>query len=286
MGDIDNKMKSIDQAKIQSLQAKLKTISKVSNVSFQQLTTLFLLERAVVRLTEDKILYKNLVFKGGYVGLRVYNSPRFTTDIDAVISNITSTDAIERVKKAMALPMDDLVWFQYDSLLALQTQGEYGGIGLKFRGGVGNQPSKLEKSQIISIDLGIGDPVVPSPQNVITNLTLGGHLSWQVYPVETILAEKLHALIKLGDRNSRSKDVFDIALLLPKADVESLRKALEETFNYRGDKLPDQIYGHISQIDTSLLKRGWVSAVASVKNTEGFDHAFNSILNYFSELKM
>jgi hypothetical protein len=47
--------------------------------------TVFLIERLVARLIADKKLSQNLVFKGGFVGLRVYDSPRYTIDLDALL---------------------------------------------------------------------------------------------------------------------------------------------------------------------------------------------------------
>lgn len=71
---------------IRSLQAKIDALAKKEGRSSMQTLTLFLLERATARLLADLFLHKNITFKGGYVGLRVYSSPRFTTDLDAVLS--------------------------------------------------------------------------------------------------------------------------------------------------------------------------------------------------------
>jgi hypothetical protein len=119
---------------------------------------------------------------------------------------------------------------------------------------------------LIHIDLGIGDPVTPAPRLISTSFTIGeGSLTWQVYPVETILAEKLHAMVILGDRNSRAKDVYDVQLFLPQANPTMLREAIKATFTFRGDQLPATIWEALASIDTSVLKRGWATAVATTK---------------------
>jgi len=53
--------------------------------------------------------------------------------------------------------------------------------------------------------LEVGDPVTPGPQKEQTPSLPSGNdeISWSVYPIETICAEKLHALISSGDENSR-----------------------------------------------------------------------------------
>lgn len=63
--------------------------------------TLFLLERATARMLMDSMLQQHLIFKGGYVALRVYQSPRFTSDIDAIIKGIPPEDAIQRIKNSV-----------------------------------------------------------------------------------------------------------------------------------------------------------------------------------------
>ena len=64
--------------KARSISKRLSNLSQKLGVTFQDILTEFLLERMVVRLVQDETLASQLVFKGGYVALRAYNSPRFT----------------------------------------------------------------------------------------------------------------------------------------------------------------------------------------------------------------
>ncbi len=121
--------------------------------------------------------------------------------------------------------LKDGVWFRAEKTVDLKTQGEYGGLRIVLRTGIGEILKNLKKAQIVHFDIGKGDPVVPGPVDVETPFLLGGgSLSWRVYPVETTVAEKLHALIIRGSESSRSKDVFDLGLLLPKSVVASCRQ--------------------------------------------------------------
>ena len=247
--------------------------------------TIFLLERAAVRLMADEKLRSSLVFKGGYVGVRVYNSPRYTTDLDAVVRGLSKEDAVARIKSAMTVDGGDGVWFQFESTEDLKTQGDYGGIAIAFRGGLGNPPAKITKAQLIHIDIGIGDPVTPAPRQIATSFTIGdGRLTWLVYPVETILAEKLHAMVVLGDRNSRSKDVYDVHLFLPQANPNALRDAIKATFQFRGDRLPESIWATLGAVDTSVLKRGWAASTAAIKQPPQFQDAFTAVINHLEIL--
>ncbi|HET9240375.1 MAG TPA: nucleotidyl transferase AbiEii/AbiGii toxin family protein [Oligoflexus sp.] len=276
---------SLSTPQIKSIEAKILNISRTTGRSSMETRTLFLLERAVARILLDSLLQDHLVFKGGYVALRIYQSTRFTSDIDAVIKGLSPEEAIQRIKNAVDHDMGDGAWFVWEGEDTLQTQGEYGGRRLTFRAGIGDIPAKLKNALIVNIDLGIGDPVTPGPFKTETTCTLGeGSLSWQVYPIETMLAEKIHALVVLGDNNSRSKDVYDIDLFWPQANIENLRLALEATFNFRGDRVPKSFADTIRSIDTTLLKRGWVTATLSLKERPKFESVMESLLEKIGQI--
>lgn len=263
----------------QSITAKLSQLARNQDKPYDKLLTIFMLERAVARIVADPNLARCLIFKGGYVSVRVYDSPRFTTDIDAVLHGLDKTSAVNKIREQMALPFSDGAWFHYEQEQNLVTQSEYGGCRLVFRGGLGDPPEKLHRAQIIDIDIGTGDPVTPAPRLVETEWLVGsGSLSWQVYPVETILAEKLHTLVARGSANSRARDVYDISLLLPRADVETLQTALRATFTYRGDHLPDDIASILQHMDTGLLERGWHSATSHISGVRGFRATWHDLV--------
>ena len=69
-------MKLEDQAK--SIRQKLSNLSQKQGISYQYIATSFLLERLVARIVSDSQLYEALIFKGGYVALRIYKSKRYT----------------------------------------------------------------------------------------------------------------------------------------------------------------------------------------------------------------
>lgn len=65
-------------------------------MTFQNLETAFILERLVARLSADAELHKHLVLKGGFVGLKVYNSARYTVDVDALVITADVESIFER----------------------------------------------------------------------------------------------------------------------------------------------------------------------------------------------
>lgn len=268
----------------ESVRAKLKSLASKMKIKYSYLETVFLIERLVARLIADKKLSQNLVFKGGFVGLKVYQSPRYTIDLDALLVKSNIEQTLDLVKQQAQSDMDDGVWFRFESQMDLATQGEYGGIRHTYRAGIGELLKDIRRAQIINFDLGIGDPITPGPQKVEVQTFTGNEtLSWSVYPVETICAEKLHALISHGDDNSRSKDVHDLAIFLPKTDPQTLKKAIKNCFEFRETELPKSFVEGVKQLNTSRLERGWDSAVSSIPNIGTFAEAFDALCEHLEK---
>lgn len=275
------------EKQILKIKNKLKDLANNTGSPYQAILTEFLIERIVFRLMKDPVLEKHLVFKGGYVGLKCFDSPRYTVDLDAIAYNINNSEVIARAKKAISQDIMDGVWFSLDKEIDLLAQNEYGGTCLQYRSGIGDLPENIKRSQIIKVDIGTGDPVTPSPViNILNDIFGESSISWQVYTIETIVAEKLHCLISRGSDNSRSKDIYDLALYLDKCDKKVLNAAINATFLYRGDVVPEKIYQIFSEIEKDLLKRGWKSATGLLKDKPEFDNTFNKIRDWFEKVKL
>ncbi len=275
------------QAKGSSVRQKLVNLSHELGIPFQNLETAFTLERLVARLVADEILHRHLVFKGGFVGLRVYDSLRYTVDVDALVVKANVGSTLERTREKAESDLEDGVWFRFEDQVDLVTQGEYGGTRQVYRAGIGEVLKSLKKARVVHLDLGIGDPVTSGPLAIETPSLLSPQegLSWSVYPIETIIAEKLHALIAHGDLNSRAKDVYDLAVFLPKADADVLGQALQCCFNHRSTELPKNLSATLSAIDTKSLERGWISATASVPDNPQFKTSFKMIVKLIGEME-
>jgi len=275
----------IKKGKAASITQQLSNLAQKEEISYQHLATSFLIERLVARLTADKALGEKLVFKGGYVALRVYESTRYTIDLDALLLKSNLKETLEQTKNAAEKGIGDAVWFRLEREVEHITEEADGGVRQVYRAGIGEPPKNIKRAQVINFDIGIGDPVIPGPVPTDTPEMIGNdELSWLVYPVETIIAEKLHASISRGSDNSRSKDIFDLTHFLPKADPKTLKKALKECFSYRKTDLPENLSKHLSKLDISLLRRGWPSAVGSIKDAPTCDEAFQKILTQLKQI--
>jgi len=67
--------------------------------------------------------------------------------------------------------------------------------------------------------------------------------SLRAYPVHTVIAEKLHAMVVLGVNNSRMKEFFDLAVIARTSELDgsTLGSAIRATFARRNTSLPTSV---------------------------------------------
>ena len=87
------------------------------------------------------------------------------------------------------------------------------------------------------MDIGFGDVVTPAPQELAFPALIDTvpQAEIKAYSLETVVAEKFHAMIVLSLANSRMKDFFDVyrILVTGKVDREVLSDAIACTFANR-----------------------------------------------------
>lgn len=280
-------MTNFSKAQIESLRAKIKNIALKRGAKFEELFTVFLIERAVQRLMKDEVLSRSMIFKGGFVSLTIYSSPRYTIDLDAVMHGCSLEEAEIRAKQTLESDFLDGIWFQFEKSVPLKTQNENGGLRLQFRVGFFPVPSEIKRAKILHIDLGMGDPITPKPRVLFSqSLLKSEEINWQVYPVETICAEKIHPFVALGNQNSRAKDLFDLMHLLPQTNTQTLKDALAKTFEYRKTELPVNLSTHFENLDRTLLKRGWIAAIGDINPLPKLEDCFKKVINHFLKVDL
>jgi hypothetical protein len=140
------------------------------------------------------------------------------------------------------VPAEDGLAFDAASVVAepIREADEYHGVRVHLS-------ATLDIARIrMQIDIGVGDVVTP-PAREATLPTILGDFSpprVKVYPAETIVAEKLHAMVKLGIANSRMKDFFDVYVLasMREFDGELLSRAVNRTFRRRKTPIPEDAF--------------------------------------------
>ncbi|MFM8803134.1 MAG: nucleotidyl transferase AbiEii/AbiGii toxin family protein, partial [Planctomycetia bacterium] len=117
----------------------------------------------------------------------------------------------------------------------IRENDDCGGIRATFTG-------MLDKAVIpLQVDVGFGDAITPAAEDRTYPVLVGmAAPKLRMYPVETVIAGKLEAAVKLGMVNSRTKDFYDLLVIFRQYPYDSrlLQHAVGETFARRGTPLP------------------------------------------------
>jgi hypothetical protein len=199
------------------------------------------MERFLYRLSESEHADK-FVLKGALM-LTAWNAPLLRPTMDIDLLGRTGNDigvmaAIVRQICAEQVEPDDGIVFDPATVQGerIAEAAEYEGVRIRFR-------ATLDAARIqMQLDIGFGDVVVPAAVRTVYPTMLGLPAPLLLaYSKETAIAEKLEAMVKLGELNSRMKDFFDIWLLSRSFDFDgpTLCEAIKKTFERRGTVLPN-----------------------------------------------
>jgi len=271
----------------QITRAMKKLIQTEPRLNLNEVRIIVAIERAIARLSTLTELAEHLIFKGGFVLLKSYESLRLTRDADALAIVISKEKLSTLVQKALATDLKDGLWYGDIKVRELTKQGEYGAyrFDCAFQIGMPDQ-KKVHKLSRIHIDVSFSDRLPRKPANQVMSSLLGHEepVTWRIYPIEYIISEKLQTFIDRGSSNSRAKDVYDLIYLLPKCtDTEALYAAIKSTFENRHTQIPSSFLNHATQFDTTILSHGW-AGVKTLKEKSSFETAWEMLMRYLQGL--
>jgi hypothetical protein len=166
---------------------------------------------------------------------------RPTRDVDLLAFGDLSDEAVVEIFREIATTdvKPDGVVFDITSVTIARIREEdaYGGRRVMLSGHLGFARLRVQ------IDIGIGDAVFPAPEWIeYPSLLDLPKPKLRAYRPETAIAEKLHAMVALGSKNSRMRDFFDI-LALARAeafDGDRLARAIRSTFDRRRERISNE----------------------------------------------
>jgi len=224
-----------------SIAARLLNLAKHTGDDYQVLLTRFCLERFLHRLGASSVRDR-FVLKGAML-LRSWSEQpyRATRDLDLLRRGDGSFEMIRPDIQTIcgtAVAPDGVV-FAADALRieAMRPEDESAGVRVILPARCGSARLRLQ------IDIGVGDAVWPSPQPCAYAALLDFPAPEVLaYPREAVVAEKLEALVVLGDRNSRIKDFFDLHHLASRFTFDRLTlvEAVRRTFAQRHTPVPSE----------------------------------------------
>lgn len=221
-----------------SVRQRLLNLARASGQPLELLLTRYALERLLHRLSLSAHR-ERFVLKGALLLTTWFDEPhRATRDLDLLGYGDPSDESLLAVfREVMGIPCDDGVSFDIARLQVqpIREELEYGGSRLR-------TTAALAGARIpVVVDIGFGDAIEPGAEDIELPVLLempSPHL--RAYPQETVIAEKVHAMVVLGLANSRMKDYYDVWMLQRgfKIDEARLQRAIAATFARRRTDLP------------------------------------------------
>lgn len=257
-----------------SAQAKLKNLSVRTGLDMPTLLRRYAQERLLYRLSVSPEA-ANFVLKGGLL-LAAYNFGsllRPTEDID--FNGLAADGNVERLRKALDVVLtqpvpDDGVEFDASSMRIAKDR-----IGI-VPGGKVALVAKVGTARIdLRVDVGFGNPVTPEVRLMEFPALLDDLAPRPVmnsYPLETVIAEKLHAMAQFGMANTRLKDLYDVWMLsrLHEFEADMLADAVENTFRHQQRAVPER-FACLSSAFAAESRKGWKAFVSKLPDTHAFD---------------
>ena len=222
-----------------SVRARLLRLARERGEDFQLVLTRYANERLLFRLASSRHAQR-FVLKGAALFTLWTGKPhRATRDLDLLGFGEPGVDHVREVfADVLALDVpDDGVRYDVGSLAVglIREEQEYGGVRVELVARITNAQVRLQ------VDVGFGDAITPEASVVEFPPLLDFPAPrLRAYPRETVVAEKLEAMVQLGMANSRMKDFYDVAVLARDFDFDGalLARAIRATFERRKTPLP------------------------------------------------
>lgn len=225
-----------------SVLARLLNRSRSTGENYNLLLSRFAIERLLYRLSVSPHA-SNFVLKGALLFALWFDTPhRPTKDADLLGFGADDADTLRSTFTAIcAIDADDGVRYETAGMriAPIREDNVYGGLRLTIPAFIGS--ARLP----VQVDIGFGDAITPAPETVTYPTLLDDFAapSLRAYPVYTVIAEKLHAMVVLGMNNSRMKDFFDLAVVARTSELDgaTMVDAVRATFARRNTSVPTSV---------------------------------------------
>lgn len=237
------------------IRKQLIRVAKEAKRPSQEILQYFAMERFLYRLSISN--YNNrFILKGGLLFTAwSFNDFRVTQDIDLLGMTHNQPDNIAQIcKELCSLDAQDGMVFDPTTIVTsvIRPENDYQGVQVKFKGLLG--PTKLH----MRIDIGFADTVYPNPIAFVfpTILELSAPRLLG-YTQESMIAEKVDAMLQLGELNSRMKDFYDVWYLAHRIafKMSNITEALKATLITRKTEVPKEPHIFDSTFWTNSIKQ-------------------------------
>jgi predicted nucleotidyltransferase component of viral defense system len=226
-----------------SILQRLKNYSQAQREDHGLTLSNYAIERFLYRLSISKYT-EEFVLKGAQL-FRIWTDKSYRPTRDLDLLRFGSPDIAGLVKIFQAVcnvetEVEDGVVYLEESVRAevIREENEYDGIRIKLEFKIGRA------GQFMQVDIGFGDSVSPPATKIqFPTILEMPSPNLKAYTRDTVVAEKVEAMIILGYANSRMKDFYDVYKLSKEFDFEwnTLKKSIQLTFKKRRTAIPNEL---------------------------------------------
>jgi predicted nucleotidyltransferase component of viral defense system len=217
-----------------SVHARLLNMSHQTGEDFAFLLQRYAAERFLYRLGESP--HRNILVLKGAMLFPLWGGSTFRSTHDLDFNSYGRNEIVSAMnicREICRVPVvNDGLFFDETTIKAepIRDETDYKGFRIRFL-------ARLGKSRIaMQIDIGFGNAIEPPATDAqYPTLLKSPRPEIRAYSREAVIAEKLHAMVVLGDHNSRMKDFYDLHSLAQGFSFDRIRltRSIEATFKRR-----------------------------------------------------
>jgi len=254
-----------------SVHRRLLNLSRSTGEPFDLVLTKYTLERFLYRLGISE--YRDrFILKGAMLFATWSESPhRPTRDLDFLgYGDSSDRQLISAFQSICSINVEsDGLIFDVENIRVeeIREQEEYDGRRVRFTAYLGGAQTPIQ------VDIGFGDAVTPEASEIDYPTILDFPVPRiKAYPIQSVVSEKLQAMVVLGMVNSRMKDFYDIRMIARQFDFEgeTLVEAVKATFHRRSTDIPKDIPTALSEEFAMDVEknRQWQAFMARIGESE------------------
>ncbi|NMN02084.1 nucleotidyl transferase AbiEii/AbiGii toxin family protein [Bifidobacterium panos] len=259
---------------------RLRNQAKQTDLPFQLVLQLFAQEEFLRKLSQSKHNEK-FVLKGGMFiyTLTAYES-RPTRDVDLMVRGLNNDlEALGKVVREICAvdTGNGYIVIEVLKVARIGRRKEYPGAAVSLIARIGKVKVPF------SVDIAVDDAVVPAPEKRMIATRLPGFTAPEIYTysLESVVAEKLDAILERMSGTSRMKDFFDIYYLSETFDFDGavLKEAIKTTTEHRHRNTPAEAFNDIKDFTgNDYLLRQWSNYEPARQASLGFDAVIRRLI--------